>query len=119
MGLAHWAPSFSESPVPKGDCYIVAANAVLLDPTRELVLVHGRPRLQCPPYQHYGHAWVETPDGTVIDRSSDRHVEMSAFVYYALGNIDPDECFRYEFMDTVEKVLEFEHYGPWEGPDAE
>ena len=99
-----------------GDCYIVAAHLVVEDFTGELVLVHGWPTLQCPPFERYGHAWVETPDGLVIDRSNGRVVTMPAAVYYALGCIEQEECARYTREETLARLLEHEHYGPWEEP---
>jgi hypothetical protein len=99
---------------PKGQCYELAGKYVL-DTNREATLVHGRPTLQRPPYEKYGHAWIEEDD-EVYDPCAD--VRMSRQVYYAIGNIDEDETREYSHEDLVDKINEFGHWGPWEGPDA-
>jgi len=105
--------------VPTGDCYEDAASALLDDPRFSgWTLVHGRPTLQIPPYVEYGHAWLEDPSGeTVWDPNAKQ--ELPKVLYYAFGQINPAECFRYDREQTRAKILKFQHWGAWEGPDAE
>lgn len=79
-------------------------------------LVHGRPTLQRFPFVEFGHAWLERGD-TVHDPSTD--FTGPRFVYYALGRINPEHSFRYTRQEAFKKAQAFQHYGPWEGVDAE
>ncbi len=99
-----------------GNCYQEAAS-MILDTHRDWILVHGRPTLAIPPYIEYGHAWIESPDREVVIDPSGR--EMPRAVYYAFGNIDSDDNIEYTSEEAREKVIEFKHWGPWEGVDAE
>jgi len=98
-----------------GNCYCTAANYILDEGTPQMVLVHGRPTLQRSPFCQYGHAWIEDGeiciDGNTLDR-------IPKFLYYALGQIDEDLSLRYTKEQVRRFVLDFLHYGPWEGVDG-
>ena len=110
----------------RGDCY-VASGCRILDPFATLpegaVLVHGRPTLTRPPFEPFGHAWLEftTPEGVPVvwDVANGSDHKHPAFLYYAVGNIDPTESYRYSGEEARAMVLEHEHWGPWEGIEAE
>lgn len=110
--------------IAKGDCYEAAAHLavfhsfdkdLLLPANFEPVLVHGRPVLQRPPFERFGHAWVESGE-VVFDFSNGRKLVMPRNVYYALGRIDPEDSFRYSPDEARKLLVRFGHYGPWEGP---
>lgn len=82
---------------------------------RDAKLVHGRPYLTREPFCQFGHAWIENDD-VCIDAST--LLEVPRNVYYAVGRIDSALCFTYTFEQMRRKLLEFKHYGPWEGVDA-
>lgn len=128
-----------------GDCYEAAASFLVLpahmrhpfgtECPEGAYLVHGRPTLTRPPFKPYGHAWVETretvevvlPTGeryehevvTVYDVANRKTIlGMPGALYYAVGKIDPAECYRYDLADARAMLLAFGHYGPWEGPEG-
>jgi hypothetical protein len=104
-----------------GDCYEAAA-IYLMDTHQEATLVHGLPTLQRPPYQKFGHAWIEYPgpNGEMLVRevANGRHLEIPVSLYYALGQIDPAECKRYTLNDLRRWAVEAGHWGPWETDDG-
>jgi hypothetical protein len=99
----------------EGNCYENALNYVLNVTSEDLVLVHGRPTLTRAPYCQYGHAWVEQGnfciDGGFL-------VVIPKALYYMAGTIDPDMCLFYMPEEARVMVLQFKHYGPWEGVDG-
>lgn len=116
-----------------GDCFKVAANLVVpilgmackeLSNLRDITLVHGIVSGQ----GHldglrFTHAWVEgiSSEGIpmVVDASNGRCVEIPQALYYLIGRIQPDECERYTPETAKDRMLEFAHYGPWDGaPEA-
>jgi len=122
-----------------GDCYEAAAEFLVLraafrhphgvECPEGAVLVHGRPTLQRAPFVPFGHAWIEVAQtvevegreveiATVIDVANGRHLEMPKALYYAVGRIDPSECFRYTRDEALAMLGAFRHYGPWEGPEG-
>ena len=103
-----------------GDCYEAAGNYVvnesLFQGRLSVTLVHGLPTLQRPPWEKFGHAWVEYEKDSqvvVLDLSNGREIEVSALVYYTIGNIDPAECHRYSFEDMRWWIRDTGHWGPW------
>ena len=105
-----------------GDCYEAAASALLFHLAGEMVpdgavLVHGRPTLTRPPFEEYGHAWLELAD-TVFEVANGRSMAVSCDRYYEAGNIDPSKCFRYTVEQARRWCLDTRHFGPWEGLDA-
>jgi hypothetical protein len=97
-----------------GDCFIVAADLMLRD--ARLTVVHGKPTGRGGEAKGlvYWHAWCETDDGIVIDRSNGREVEMPVGVYYMIGRINAHECRRYSAEEAVEMMRTYKHYGPWD-----
>lgn len=118
-----------------GDCFAVAANLVLLDPT--LTLCHGQPIGSGPDNggKRYWHAWVERIDqvtipantarlmphdafdlslSVVVDRSNGKNSTWPREVYYALGHIHPDRVRRYDRQETITMLDRFRHWGPWD-----
>tara|TARA_Y100000310_G_C20266019_1_gene615818 strand:+ start:264 stop:635 length:372 start_codon:yes stop_codon:yes gene_type:complete len=102
-----------------GDCYQLAAdwviNQSLFTDSREWVLVHGRPLLQRAPFCEYGHAWAERGYEVYDPQAGYRGAKQ---IYYAIGKIDPDHCIVYSFKELQTMLTTYQHYGPWEGPDA-
>lgn len=109
-----------------GRCYDNAADlisALFLKGTGEgWTLVHGRPTLRRPPFEKYGHAWLEYR-GLVIDTQFahlNRYpLAMPRAEYYRAEKIDPAECYRYSAGEAVAMMVALGHYGPWEGVEAE
>lgn len=103
-----------------GDCYeangrYFVNHAVFPGQDKNLRLVHGEVSGQGPlEGVNYGHAWVE--DGnTVIDVSNGRSLRMPKNAYYALGNIkDNGNLHVYKPEDVRRKMLQHEHWGPWD-----
>lgn len=94
-----------------GRCYEVAANYVLDNP--EAVLCHGVVTGQGPSAgRRFGHAWVEIGD-EVIDFTSPR-VAWPRADYYAYGDITQGEVVRYTQKQAAHRLIEANHYGPWE-----
>ena len=93
-----------------GNCYELSATHILDHGEDGWMLVHGRPTLQHPPYEKFGHAWIEN-DLYVMDLVTNATVPKS--FYYQLGKIGEDECFRYSREMVREYVIEYKHYGPW------
>jgi hypothetical protein len=102
-----------------GDCYEAAGryvmdNALFPGDNPNLILVHGEVTGQGPiAGVKFGHAWVEDGD-LVRDYSRDRKVEMPKIVYYALGNIEESKVFKYTPEEMRRKILDYEHWGPWD-----
>ena len=107
---------------PTGHCYSACADFLINtyfhcpEDTQEMRVVHGRPSLSRPPYIKYGHAWIELNGEVVYD--PERAVEVPAVVYYAAGQIDDKECFYYDFKQLQKMIMEYNHYGPWEGVEG-
>jgi hypothetical protein len=96
-----------------GDCYVVAGQVVAMsygDYEGSLV-VHGS--VYHPAIGRHGHAWVETPDGDVIDQSNGHDSVMPIPVYYALGRVE--DVARYTADEARAEMLRTGHYGPWKG----
>jgi hypothetical protein len=102
----------------KGRCYERSFQA-LLDTHSGWTLVHGRPTLTVDPFIEYGHAWLESPDGFWCYNAETRDV-ITASLFYDVGNIrrEPDRLFKYTKTQAATMALKFQHYGPWEGPEA-
>ena len=64
----------------------------------------------------FPHAWVEVGD-TVHDNSSGVDRKLPKMIYYAIGNINPEEkgaYARYSFDQMRKKLTSTGHYGPWD-----
>jgi hypothetical protein len=102
-----------------GDCYEAAAKYIIensiLGNKNNLKLVHGEVAGQGSlDGVNFGHAWVL--DGNkVIDKSNGGNLVLPKPVYYALGKIDLINNFHvYTPEQTRKKLLDYEHYGPWD-----
>jgi len=113
-----------------GDCY-EAAGKYMMDNCMigdcDLVLVHGEVSGQGSlEGVRYGHAWVEDGD-TVIDKSNGRDLRVPKAFYYTLGQISSEtfdnegyspmggqNVHKYTWEEAREKIIESEHWGPWD-----
>jgi hypothetical protein len=107
--------AFDTSDIPDankgGNCFEVALELMMsLGETTDALLVHGgcvgRGGIEGVPFAH---AWVEL-NGRAIDETVP--VEMPVESFYELGQVSVTH--KYTFRQMLEKVLEFETYGPWE-----
>ena len=105
-----------------GDCYEAAFKFImdecLLSPENEkrYILVHaevmGQGEIEG---ITFGHAFVVKDRALVIDRSNGRNIEMPAFFYYAIGQIqDIGNEHQYTWSEAREKAVESGTYGPWD-----
>ena len=78
--------------------------------SKDAVLVHGIV-INTKSWEPMGHCWIEDGD-MVIDRSNGNEVICPAVLYYAIGNIG--EVKKYSRKEYARKLMEFEHWGPWE-----
>jgi len=103
-----------------GDCF-EAAGKTMLDyqpfSDKGMKLVHafvsGQGSLNGVRYEH---AWNELGD-EVIDNSNGRKIRMPKMVYYAIGNINPNNPEEYRMYDMAglrKMATRFKHWGPWE-----
>lgn len=112
-----------------GRCYELSAQALTTrHPTQQpladiedWVMVHGRPRLTIPPFEKYGHSWLEKYRGTdkafVFDPVADVFTTVNE--YYEAGEIDPeDNMFVYTRQQALDIMETSNHWGPWEGIEA-
>ncbi len=107
--------------LPKaGDCYEANGRWLLAHPDPDLVLVHGIVAGQgALAGQTFGHAWVESPTGLVVDVANGRDIRMPKATYYALGRIgDVGPVRRYTYNEVLRLTVETEHWGPWDGEVA-
>lgn len=100
-----------------GDCYEVNGKLFMemgiFGSKPSARLVHGEVTGQGPlEGVKYGHAWIED-GGTVIDESNGRSIKMPKSAYYAIGQIG-DNVHRYNTKQFNKKVLQHEHWGPWD-----
>jgi len=95
-----------------GDCYVKALHYMQSDPSATLVhgLVDGQGPLEGITYNH---AWCEK-GGKIIDMTLPKSIQKSIPVelYYKIGNIKT--TYKYTYEEMLEKMEEFETYGPWE-----
>lgn len=105
----------------EGKCYELALLALVSGKHGEkALLVHGYPCLASS-RQKYGHAWIEYLDEDGHTMVYDPVGEKSFFriVYYAVGQIDAQECRYYTEQEALKwgkEQGEGELYcsGPWE-----
>jgi len=105
-----------------GDCYEAAFKFIMdecmLNPENEkrCILVHAEVMGQGPlEGTTFGHAFVVKDSAVVVDRSNGRNLEMPAFLYYAIGQIqDIGNEHQYTWTEAREKAAKFETYGPWD-----
>jgi len=112
----------SKKPKATGDCYEAAFKFImdecLLTPENEkrYILVHAEVMGQGDiAGTTFGHAFVVKDHALVIDRSNGRNLEMPAFFYYAIGQIqDIGNEHQYTWKEAREKAVESGTYGPWD-----
>jgi hypothetical protein len=105
-----------------GDCYEAAFKFIMdeciLNPENEsrYILVHAEVMGQGPLQgTTFGHAFVVKDKAVVVDRSNGRNLEMPAFLYYALGQIqDIGNEHQYAWEEARQKAVESGTYGPWD-----
>lgn len=98
-----------------GKCFSNSARYFLDNQDLDLVLrlVHGCPAFRGGPAR-MAHAWIEIElDSGVYVVDPTAGVTMTRREYYQLGDIQPDDCRRYDVDEARGKLLEHEHYGPW------
>lgn len=102
-----------------GRCYELSGRRVAFGPDdsmisgyRNATLVHGT--IQGFNNPAIGHAWVEEPDGSVWEPATDTVYPADAFK----ALFKPVVHHRYSTREARMMMLEHEHYGPWEGPNA-
>ena len=112
-----------------GDCYDTHAKAIVFGDARVpegAVLCHGWPVLRRPPYNRYGHCWLEYEVEIPIDAEGNTasityvrdfanglDVNMPARLYYTYGQIHEDRIARYDSEEARIMLLTHEHWGPW------
>jgi len=91
-----------------GQCYVEAARWQRDNP--DWILCHGT-CLGIGPIAGiwFGHAWCER-DG--IARDCELGLELPALLFRSVGNAT--DVIEYTHIEAVERMLRFEHYGPWE-----
>lgn len=114
-----------------GRCYenagAYAIELYLMGGAKGWELVHGRARLTRPPFDWFGHAWLEyrPPDGSpgvVLDvqkiHLGIKPLAIAAAQYYRVGRVERSQTFRYSPERVAEIVRRLKHWGPWEGIEA-
>lgn len=113
-----------------GQCYKTAllalADQPLMNQFKRLgsftqpILIHGYPRLTSGPLvgSKYGHAWIECgPWAMDVGCHEGADVKVvSKDLYYAVGQIDPEECYEYSLDVARHFAARWEHAGPWQPP---
>lgn len=107
-----------------GNCYQWAAETLLLSDGKwrdmlpkaatDIRLVHGWPTLTRPPYEKYGHAWLEFRHGILLVMDGQLGSLWPMSMYYYADKIKAVDCRKYTSQEAAQKILEFQHYGPWE-----
>lgn len=112
----------TKKPKATGDCYEAAFKFIMdecnLTPenSKRYILVHaevmGQGEIEG---ITFGHAFVVKDRTLVIDRSNGRNLEMPAFIYYAIGQInDIGNEHQYTWEEARQKAMESGTYGPWD-----
>jgi len=101
-----------------GDCYEAAARYVLgplLEGRPGFLVVHGEVTGTGGAVEgvQYGHAWVERGD-LVIEVANGKELAVPKMLYYVAGQIHQDRVIRYTVDEVKERILRYQHWGPWE-----
>jgi hypothetical protein len=112
----------TKKPKATGDCYEAAFKFIMdecnLEPKNEerYILVHAEVMGQGPLRgTTFGHAFVVKDNELVIDRSNGRNLELPAFLYYAIGQINNiGNEHKYTWSQARDKAMEIGTYGPWD-----
>jgi len=105
-----------------GDCYEAAFKFIMdeciANPENEkrYILIHaevmGQGDLEG---TTFGHAFVMKDGAVIIDKSNGRNLEVPAFLYYALGQInDIGNEHTYTWSKARNRAMESGTYGPWD-----
>ena len=104
-----------------GDCYESAAKNIMKIGANKsgehFRLIHaevaGQGRLEG---VTYGHAFLlDTKNNMIVDTSNGRDLHLPKSLYYALGCIDEiGNIYEYTHLETLNNLVKFKHYGPWE-----
>lgn len=94
-----------------GDCFEANGRYLLQHMDEDLVLVHALVTRRTDGVKH-GHCFLIRGD-TVLDFSNGGSLVLPKIVYYALGDIG-EEVYEYTPREFREKILEHEHWGPWD-----
>jgi hypothetical protein len=109
----------------RGDCYYIAGQFAMdniftpkkIEYIGTPYLVHGEVQGQgAVSHIRYGHAWIED-DENVYDFSNGRELVIPKVIYYAIGDINPDEPTKYKkytFAEARRKMVDTGHYGCWD-----
>ena len=110
-----------------GDCYEAAAHYILSignsmyggtpGAASNLRVVHAEVAGQGPlEGTTFGHGFVvDMAADMVIDKSNGRDLQLPRMLYYAIGGIDEiGNYHEYTYDETVAKMLQTGHYGPWD-----
>jgi hypothetical protein len=90
-------------------------------PIENLILCHGIVSRPTDRYRHC-HAWCEFDLGgmtMVVDTSNGNQYIGPADAYFAIGEIDSEEVYRYTHVETRHCMIVHETWGPWEGQDVQ
>jgi hypothetical protein len=112
----------TKKPKATGDCYEAAFKFIMdecnftPENSKRYILVHaevmGQGEIEG---ITFGHAFVVKDHTLVIDRSNGRNLEMPAFLYYAIGQIqDIGNEHQYTWEEARKKAVEIGTYGPWD-----
>lgn len=112
----------TKKPKATGDCYEAAFKFIMdacnftPENSKRYILVHAEVMGQGEiAGTTFGHAFVVKDMALVIDRSNGRNIEMPAFFYYAIGQIqDIGNEHQYTWEEARAKALESGTYGPWD-----
>jgi hypothetical protein len=109
--------SVKKSDLPDGgDCFDSAFDHIIEHgPTnKNLKLVHsivsGQGKLSG---KRYTHAWCEDGD-YVIDTSNGNNFEILKMLYYAIGNVNPNQGKYYSYNEVLDLSTKYGNKGPWE-----
>ncbi|TVS15918.1 MAG: hypothetical protein EA417_11990 [Gammaproteobacteria bacterium] len=112
-----------------GDCFEAAARRLMeMEVPKNVTvhLVHGLvtgsigTRVEG---LRFTHGWLEVAGADAknrlaVDYSNGRKIAMPATLYYLIGDIREEETIRYTQASMRKRLLEFRHFGPWEGAPA-
>jgi len=65
----------------------------------------------------YGHAWIlDVERDVVIDKSNGNDLEWPRAMYESVARVAlaGDNKHEYDWLEARERILAFEHYGPWD-----
>ena len=95
-----------------GDCFIKNGHDFMDLKSKDAVIVHGIVT-NTKTYKPMSHCWIEDEEAEmVIDVSNGNDNIIPSQLYYAIGNVT--EVKKYSKKEYYKKLMEFEHWGPWE-----